>query len=80
MDGRSLHPTPSPHALRQRAPPPQVYNSRELCGEVKLSGEPQLGLHFEPKCLYVVIAANSRSDLFNEMMVRSSSPLCSSVG
>ena len=47
----------------------QVYNSRELCGTVKLSGEPQLGLHFEPKCLYAVIASNSRRDLFNEMMV-----------
>ena len=51
-----------------------VYNSRELCGTIKLSGEPQLGLHFEPRCLYVVIASNSRRDLFNELLVRPARP------
>lgn len=66
-------PPPRPSPTRATL---QVYNSRELCGEVKLSGEPQVGLHFEPKCMYVVVASSSRSDLFNEMMVRSSPPLC----
>lgn len=44
------------------------YNSRELCGLVKLSGEPQLGLRFEPRCLYVVITSNTRRDLFDELL------------
>ena len=35
---------------------------------MKLSGEPQLGLRFEPRCLYVVITSNTRRDLFDELL------------
>ena len=44
-----------------------VLQTREYCGELRLAGEMQIGLHFEPKCLYVVVATPSRSVLFDEL-------------
>lgn len=46
-----------------------ILQTREYCGELRLAGEMQLGLEFEPKCLYVVIVPATRSVLFDEFMV-----------
>ena len=52
-----------------------VLQTREYCGELRLAGEIQIGLEFEPKCLYVVIVPATRSVLFDEFLVRPVLPL-----
>lgn len=46
-----------------------ILQTREYCGELRLAGEMQIGLNFEPKCLYVVMVPATRSVLFDELMV-----------
>ena len=43
-------------------------NLNEACMESIIPGESVVGLDFEPKCLMVVIAADSRKDLFDQLL------------
>lgn len=46
------------------------YNTRTACGHEIVAGENVIGLEWEPKCIYVVIAPDNEAQLFDEMMVR----------
>ena len=43
-------------------------NLNEACAESIVPGESVVGLDFEPKCLMIVIAADSRKDLFDQLL------------
>jgi len=44
------------------------FNLREECETSVLGGEAVLGLTFEPRCMVVTIAADSRRDLFDQLL------------
>jgi hypothetical protein len=43
-------------------------NLNEQCARSVVAGETVLGLTFEPRCMVVTIAADSRKDLFDQLL------------
>lgn len=46
------------------------YNTRAACGKEIIGGDLVIGLEWEPKCMYVVVAPDNQARMFDEMMVR----------